>query len=350
VELLPRQHRRELPRATRSLSQRVFQRQTLRRLLPIALSAAIVAMAARVLYRTLSHIRLADVVAALHAIPLSGVLVSALLVTTVYTALATYEAIVVRFVEGGASPRRAVLAALLAAPIGHAVGWGAVSGGAIRYRIYSAVHLPPIDIGKIALLAAIPYPAGLGLLLGVSLVLQSTAAGGILHVSAALARGTGLALLGLHAAYLLLIATRRTPLAFGRFRLTLPSPDLTAVQYCVGIIEVCCGAGILYLMLPPIPGMSFVIFLGVYVLSILAALASSVPAGLVVLEAMLVSLLPSVPQPALLAGVMVYRFVLEAVPLLVATSLFVGYELWWKLPRQRRRAAALKAERDRRAL
>jgi uncharacterized membrane protein YbhN (UPF0104 family) len=326
----------------------VSHRHTLRRLLPIALSVAIVAMAARVLYSTLRHIKFADVLAALHAIPPSGILISALLVTTLYSALATYEAIVVRFVEGGASPRRAVLAALLAAPIGHAVGWGAVSGGAIRYRIYSAVHLPPLDIGKIALLAAIPYPAGLGLLLGVSLVLQSEAAGGILHVSASLARGTGLALLALHAAYLMLIATRRTPLAFGRFRMTLPPPDLTAVQYCVGIIEVCCGASVLYLMLPPIPGLPFIVFLGVYVLSILAALASSVPAGLLVLEAMLIRLLPHVPEPTLLAAVAVYRFMLEVVPLLVAISLFVAYELWWKLPRQRRRAAALKAARQQR--
>jgi uncharacterized membrane protein YbhN (UPF0104 family) len=326
----------------------VSQSHTLRRLLPVALSVVIVAMAARVLYSTLRRVRFADVLAALHAIPLSSILVSGLLVATVYTALATYEAIIVRFVEGGASSRRAVLAALLAAPIGHAVGWGAVSGGAIRYRIYAAVHLPALDIGKIALLAAIPYPAGLGLLLGASLVLQSDAAGGILHVSAALARGTGLALLVLHAAYLMLIVTRRSPLSFGRFRLTLPPPDLTAVQYLVGIIEVCCGAGVLYLMLPPIPGLPFIVFLGVYVLSILAALASSVPAGLLVLEAMLIRLLPHVPEPTLLAAVAVYRFVLEVVPLLVAISLFVGYELWWKLPRQRRRAAALKAEQRRR--
>ncbi|HUO78942.1 MAG TPA: YbhN family protein [Steroidobacteraceae bacterium] len=317
----------------------------LRRLLPVALSAAIVALAARALYTTLRHVKFADVVGALHAIPAVNIAVAGLLVATLYTALALYEAIVVRFVEGGASPRRAVLAALLAAPIGHAIGWGAVSGGAIRYRIYSAVHLPPLDIGKIALLAAIPYPVGLGLLLGLSLVVQSGPAGAILHVSAALARGTGLALLALHGAYLLLIANRRAPLAFGRFRVTLPPPALTAVQYCVGIIEVCCGAGVLYLMLPAIPGLPFVVFLGVYVLSILAALASSVPAGFFVLEAMLVGLLPHVPQPALLAAVVVYRFVLEAVPFLVAIGLFLAYELWWKLPRQRRRAAALKAAR-----
>ncbi|MBS0396351.1 MAG: UPF0104 family protein, partial [Proteobacteria bacterium] len=311
---------------------------SLRRLLPIVVSAAIVVLAGRVLWQTLRHIKLADIVAALHAIPLPSVLIAGVLVATLYSALATYEAIVVRFVEGAASSRRAVLAALLAAPIGHAIGWGAVSGGAIRYRIYSAVELPPLDIGKIALLAAIPYPAGLGLLLGASLVLQSTAAGQILHVSAALARGAGLGLFALHALYLTLILARRGPLGVGRLRLTLPPPNLTAVQYCVGVIEVCCGAAVLYLMLPPIPGLSFVVFLGVYVLSILAALASSVPAGLMVLEAMLIRLLPDVHQPTLLAAVAAYRVILEVVPLLVALTLFAAYELWWKLPAQRRRA------------
>jgi phosphatidylglycerol lysyltransferase len=317
---------------------------TLRRLLPIVVSVAIIAMAGRVLLGTLRHIHAVDVLTALHAIPLAGVLVGALFVVTLYSTLAIYEAIVVRFVEGPVSSRRAMLAALLAAPIGHAVGWGAVSGGAIRYRIYSAVHLPPLDIGKIALLAAIPYPAGLGLLLGVSLVLQSAAAAGILHVSAALARGTGLALLALHAGYVALIVTRRAPFAFGRHLMRLPPPRLTAVQYCVGVIEVCCGAGILYMLLPEATGLPFVVFLGVYTLSILAALASSVPAGIGVLESVLLLLLPHVPPAALLGSLLAYRFLLELVPVVIALALFAGYELWWKLPRQRRRAAALKAE------
>ena len=318
---------------------------SLRRLLPIAVSAAIFALAARVVWGILRHVRRNDVLAATHAIPTAAILVAALLVATLYTTLALYEAIIVRFVEGAASSRRAMLAALLAAPIGHAIGWGAVSGGAIRYRVYSAVELPPLDIGKIALLAAIPYPLGLGLLLALSLVLSSEAGGNVLHVGPALARGVGLALLALHAAYVTLIATRDRPIAFGRFAMRLPPPGLTAVQYCVGVIEVSCGAGVLYLMLPHLPDLPFLAFLGVYVLSILAALASSVPAGLIVLEAMLTSLLPHVPQPTLIAAVAVYRFVLEVVPLVIALSLFALYELWWKLPKQRRRAAALKAAR-----
>jgi phosphatidylglycerol lysyltransferase len=318
---------------------------TFRRLAPVVLSLAIVAFAANVLLGRLRRIHLDDVAAALHAIAPSGLVVGAVLVTTLYTALAIYEAIVVRFVEGPVSSRRAVLAALLAAPLGHAIGWGAVSGGAIRYRIYAAVHLPPLDIGKIVILAAIPYPAGLGLLLGISLVVQSTAAAGVLHVSAALARGTGLALLALHVAYLSLIAARRPPFALGRLAVRLPPPGLTAVQYAVGIIEVCCGAGTLYVLLPPDTGLGFVAFLGVYTLSILAALASSVPAGIGVLESVLLLLLPHVAPAALLGSVLAYRFLLELVPVVVALALFAMYEVWWKLPAQRRRAAALRSGR-----
>ena len=317
----------------------------LRRLLPLAVSAAIIALAGHVLLGTLRRIRVADVLHALGRTAPAEVAVGVLLVIGLYSALATYETIVARFLAGPVSSRRAVLGALLAAPLGHAIGWGAVSGGAIRYRIYSAVDMRPLEIGKFALLAAIPYPAGLGLLLAVSLVLQSDAAGAILHTSAALARGVGLALFALHAAYLALIARRR-PMAFGGLRLTPPPPQLTAVQYAIGIIEVCCGAGVLYVLLPDGVSLPFVVFLGVYVLSILAALASSVPAGIGVFESVLLLLLPHVPPAPLLGSVLAYRFLLELVPVTLALGLFVSYEIWWRLPAQQARIAALQAARE----
>jgi uncharacterized membrane protein YbhN (UPF0104 family) len=317
----------------------------LRQLLPIAVAAAIIALAARVLVHTLRHISLADVLRQLHAIGAPQLVTGALLVAALYATLATYEAIIARVVAGPVSARRAMLGALLAASIGHLVGWGTVSGGAIRYRLYAAVLMRSFDIGKMVLLAAMPYPLALGLLLGLSLVLQSAAAAAILHVPPELARGSGLALLALHAAYATLIVTRRTSLPLGRFRLTLPPPPLTAVQYCAGIIEVSCGAGILYVLMPAGLAPPFVVFVGIYVLSILAGLASSVPAGIGVFEAMLVTLLPAVPKDQLLATVVAYRLLLEFLPVALALALFVGYEAWWRLPLQRARLARLERER-----
>jgi uncharacterized membrane protein YbhN (UPF0104 family) len=312
-----------------------------RRLLPIVVAAAIIALAARVLTRTLRQVSLADVLRQLHAIATPSLLLAALLVIVLYSALATYEAIVARALAGPVSNRRAMLGALLAAPIGHVVGWGAVSGGAIRYRLYRAVLMRPLDIGKFVLLAALPYPLGLGLLLGLSLALQSEAAGLILHVPPALARGTGLACLGLHALYVTLVLNRRTPLQFGQLLLPLPPPRLTSVQYLVGLVEVSCGASVLYVLLPPGVAPPILVFVGVYVLSILAGLLSSMPAGLGVFEAVLVTLMPAAPKDQLIATVLAYRFLLEFAPFAIAVTLLVAYEAWWRLPTQRARRARL---------
>lgn len=321
---------------------------TLRQALPVALSLAIIAFAGTVLYRTLQRIDFADVLAHVRAIPLSQLAAGALMVLVVYAALMTYEAICARFVNGPVSARRAALTAMIAVPIGHAIGWGALSGGAVRYRLYSAVGMRPLDVGKMVLLAALPYAAGLGLLLGVAMVLRSEEAGDILRVSPDLARSSGLALLALHAAYVALILTRRAPVALGRVIVTLPPPNLTAVQYAIGAIEVCAGAAVLYALLPDSADLSFLLFVGVYVLAILAGLASSVPAGLGVFESVLLLLLKHVPPDQLLGAVLAYRFLLELVPLFVALVLFAGYEGWWRLPRQRERVAALReAERRR---
>ncbi|MCX7057763.1 MAG: YbhN family protein [Proteobacteria bacterium] len=319
-----------------------------RRLVPIAISAVIVVLALRFLTSATHGLHVADVVRALQAIPLTSVAIGALLVIVLYSALATYETIIARYVGGPVSSRRAAMGGVLAASIGHALGLGTVSGGAIRYRVYAAAGLRPLGVGKMVLLAAIPYPAALGLLLSVSLLVQSEAAAPILHTTTELARGIGLALLVLHVAYVTLVLKRREPLSFGRYLVTLPPPNLTGVQYCVGIIEVCAAASILYVLLPAQAGLPFSVFIGVYVLSILAGLASSVPAGFGVFDATLIGLLPHAPQAELWAAVIVYRVLLELLPLVTASLVFAAYEIWWRLPSQRARVAEIRlAQRQR---
>jgi uncharacterized membrane protein YbhN (UPF0104 family) len=314
----------------------------LQRILPAVVALAIIVLAANGLTRMLRGLRLSAVLAEFHAIPAPRWALAALLVVVLYAALASYEVIAIRLVGGPVSRRRAVLGALLAVPIGHVIGWGAVSGGAIRYRIYNAVQMRSLDVGKIALLAAMPYPIGLGLLLGLSLAIESTAAAASLHVPADLARSAGLALLALHLAYVTLVLRRRAPFTFGPLLLTLPTPQLSAVQYCIGLIEVCCSAGVLFVLLPSGTGLAYSAFIAVYVLSILAGLASSMPAGTVGFEwALFALLVPRVPREQLLGAVLAYRLVFELAPLILSLSVFAAYEAWWRLPAQRRRLAAL---------
>jgi uncharacterized membrane protein YbhN (UPF0104 family) len=52
-----------------------------------------------------------------------------------------------------------------------------------------------------------------------------------------------------------------------------------------------------------------------------------VPAGLGVLESMLLLLLPHVPPEQLLASVLLYRVIYEVIPLVMALGLWGAYEL-----------------------
>jgi uncharacterized membrane protein YbhN (UPF0104 family) len=65
----------------------------------------------------------------------------------------------------------------------------------------------------------------------------------------------------------------------------------------------------------------------VYLASILAGALSHVPAGLGVLESVLLLLLPQVPPAELLAAVLLYRVIYEVIPLVVALALWGAYEL-----------------------
>jgi uncharacterized membrane protein YbhN (UPF0104 family) len=126
-------------------------------------------------------------------------------------------------------------------------------------------------------------------------------------------------------------------LCIGRFVIALPGLRLTLLQYAVGIIDVACAAGILFVFLPESADVGYLAFIGLYVLAAIAGAVSNVPAGLGVIESVLILLLPHVAHSALLGAVLAYRFVFEFVPLAMALSLFALFEVWSRWPRRIRR-------------
>jgi phosphatidylglycerol lysyltransferase len=298
----------------------------LTRILPALLSAAIVVVAGVVLYRTLSRIDAADVATSFAAIPTGKLLLGAAFTLLALASLAAYELAMLRSFRPGMPVGRPVLTALVAYPVGHAIGFGALSGGAIRYRSYSAVGLSTFEVGKIIVLSALPYAAGLGVLCALALLLDAPGAARLLDISPRAAILIGAALLLAHVAYAWAVLRLRRPLELKRLRLELPGPRLTALQYAFGIAEVLCGIAVLYVLLPDEAGVGFLSFAAVYVIAILAGLLSSVPAGLGVFESVMLLMLRDVPPDALLGSILAYRLVFELLPFVAGIMLFVGWE------------------------
>jgi uncharacterized membrane protein YbhN (UPF0104 family) len=126
--------------------------------------------------------------------------------------------------------------------------------------------------------------------------------------------------------YLLLVIFRRAPVRLGGWSVNLPTPAMTALQYVVGVVDVILVSSVLYMLLPESAQLAYLPFLAVYLASVLVGILSHVPAGLGVLESMLLLLLPDVPPEQLLASVLMYRVIYEIIPLLVALALWGSYE------------------------
>lgn len=175
-------------------------------------------------------------------------------------------------------------------------------------------------------LSALPYAAGLGVLCALALVLDPREAARRLDVAPHTPVILGAALLAAHAAYVWAVLRVRRPLDLRWFRLELPGPRLTAIQYLVGLVEVLCAISVLYVLLPPQAAVGFLPFAAAYVIAILAGLLSSVPAGLGVFESMMLLMLRDVPPDGLLGAILAYRLLYELGPFAFGIALFVGWE------------------------
>jgi len=294
--------------------------------LGVAVSVLIGSLALWVLYRTFQRISLADVLAQMRAVPWHTLASAAMCAASAFLVLALYEIVVVRYVKHCIGRAKPIITALIAFPLGHAVGQAMLSGGAMRYRMYSPAGFTAMEVGATVLLCNLPYALAFGLLLDLSLLLAAHRLAPLFRLSSewlVLFGGIGLAK---DVGYLLLVIFRRAPVRLGGWSVNLPTPAMTALQYVVGVVDVILVSSVLYMLLPESAQLAYLPFLAVYLASVLVGILSHVPAGLGVLESMLLLLLPDVPPEQLLASVLMYRVIYEIIPLLVALALWGSYE------------------------
>jgi uncharacterized membrane protein YbhN (UPF0104 family) len=303
-------------------------KSSLGKLLPPVASFAIIAIAAVVLWRKLAKVDPSGVAASFAATPGSALVLAGLFTAGALLAMAIYEVQMLRYLRPTAGWQRPFLTALIAYPIGHAVGLGAFSGGAIRYRIYSAAGFGAADIGKLILLSVMPFASGLGLLAGVSMLAATDAVAAALHLQPQIVTMIGAGLLATHVIYVGLVIARVRPLGSWVPAFELPSSKLTTIQYLLGITEVLCAISVLYVLLPPAADIGFPAFVAVYVTAITAGTLSGVPAGLGVFESILLVTLTGVPTESLLGAVLAYRLVYELLPFVSGLLLLLAYEAW----------------------
>jgi phosphatidylglycerol lysyltransferase len=193
--------------------------------------------------------------------------------------------------------------------------------------MYAPAGFSAMEVGATVLLCGMPYVLAFGLLLDLALVFGADALAPLFRISSEWLFLLGCIGLVKDAGYLLFVWRRKKPIRLGGWAVNVPTLRMTALQLVVGVTDIVLISSVLYLLLPESADIALLPFIAVYLASILVGVVSHVPAGLGVLESMLLLLLPHVPPEQLLASVLLYRVIYEVIPLVIALGIWGTYEL-----------------------
>ena len=146
----------------------------------LALSVTIITIAAVALYRILRTINPTEVVEALVTTDLRNVMLAGVFVAGGYFTLTFYDLFALRTIGRNDVPYwAAAFAAFTSYAVGHNVGASVFTGGAVRYRIYSAWGLTAIEVAKICFVAGLTFWLGNATVLGLGIAYAPLAASAI---------------------------------------------------------------------------------------------------------------------------------------------------------------------------
>lgn len=301
------------------------------------LSIVIIAIAAVVLYRNLRDIDVREVLQALRQTDRRDIVVAALCVAGGYFTLTFYDLFALRTIGRGDVPYRvAALAGFTSYSVGHNIGASVLTGGAVRYRIYSAWGLDAIAVAKICFIAGLTFWLGNATVLGLGIAYAPQAASAIDQLPPWINRAAAiliLIVLGIYVAWVW-----RKPRTIGRsgWQVTLPDGPLTLLQIGIGIVDLSFCALAMYMLVPDDPNIGFVSLAVIFVAATLLGFASHAPGGIGVFDAAMLVALWQFDKEDLLAGLLVFRLLYYVIPFALSLVILGIRELWLAICAYRR--------------
>ncbi|MBL3553215.1 bifunctional lysylphosphatidylglycerol flippase/synthetase MprF [Rhodovulum sulfidophilum] len=300
----------------------------LRAVFPYVLAAGLFVLGLLALYRLLATVDFADVVAQVRATPWSTVGLALAATAASYVSLVGYDWSALRFIGKPLNFPVVLAGGFMAYAFGNTIGLSAVSGGAVRWRIYSALGLDGYDVAAVSTFAAVSFGVAATLVGLGALAVHPAALAAMLPLAPGTVQVLALGGMAVIALPLLWASVRQRRVRLGRFTLRAPVPRDLAAQliFCLGDIGF--AAATLYLLLPA-NDLGFATFLALFAAATMAGVLSHVPGGVGVFEAVVIAAMPAAtPISAVAASLLLYRLIYFLVPFFLALLALAGYELF----------------------
>jgi uncharacterized membrane protein YbhN (UPF0104 family) len=309
--------------------------------LGVVLSLTIIGVAFYVLYHIVKDINFDDLLDALSEVEARDVGFAALFVAAGYFTLTFYDLFALRTIGRFDVPYRiAALAGFTSYSVGHNVGASVFTGGAVRYRIYSAWNLDAIEVAKICFIAGLTFWLGNATVLGLGIFYHPEAAAAVDQLPAWVNRTAAVVVLAVLVTYVAWVWRAPRQVGRGPWSVTLPGGPLTLLQIVIGIVDLGFCALAMYMLVPHEPHLDFITVAVIFVSATLLGFASHSPGGLGVFDAAMLVGLWQFGKEELLAGLLLFRVLYYIVPFVLSLGILAARETVVAL-RRRRLSAAL---------
>jgi phosphatidylglycerol lysyltransferase len=237
-----------------------------------------------------------------------------------FAALSTYDILAFGLI-GRSVPKRTVAAIAAASyAFSQALGYGTITGGAIRYRLYSTLGVPSLEIAQVTALSTLTFLLGISAMAGVALLTEGESLAHILSVRPALVQWIGGAIaLGIWVYVGWRAVGPDEIMGFG-FRVPLPGLGGTLAQLVIAVTDVSMSAAALWVLLPDSASLSLPAFAGVFAALVVTGIVLHIPGSLGVLEAGVVLALPESNKAQVLSAVLAFRAIYYLLPFGLASA------------------------------
>lgn len=287
-------------------------------------------LAAGMLYWQLRNYSLMDIARALWHIPFTNLVFACIACFCGYIALSLYDYLALDYVGRKVSWWKWMLAGMLGFAISNNAGHAVVSGGAIRYRLYTRWRVPGADIIKMLTFSGFTFFLGYAAIavIGYFLVprdMFAQSAGASFGVNGLFILCASVLL----AYYAISIMFCNKSIRIGEIKFHIPSLGMSIIQTLLGVMDALCAGLVLYFCITPYMDMPFGMFIGLYVIAMVAGVFSQVPGGIGVFESVFMVALPeNVDKASIFGALLAYRIIYYVLPLIGVGGLFFVYERW----------------------
>lgn len=285
------------------------------------------ALAAIMLYKQLSQYQMSDIKSALMSIPSTNLIYACISSFLGYIALSSYDYLALRYIKHKVSAWKWIFAGFIGFSVSNNAGHAIVSGGAIRYRLYTRWRIKAGEIVKMVTFSGFTYLVACFFLIIIGYVITPDHAFGdgtaskITTAVVALGSLVGLVI------YLTASVLYKKSIDIKGIKLKMPNIKMSLAQIFIGSIDILMASLVLYFTLIHFIDIPFNTFIGAYIIAQILGVYSQVPGGLGVFELVFSNIIPGTENQVMLFGALIaYRIIYYLLPLIISAIALISYE------------------------